>query len=161
MNLTLDIDDEIVAKVSRIAEARDMTVAEMVAEYLTGIATSPAASRLERIAKLREAIESAEEKAGILNLNREDCDDVLGPSGIGFDPRNDWRSCLQNDLSARPEVAQTTPTASVSSDLIGAWLPAPSQSCPLNRPARHPTGGRDVGSRRSRQWDCNAGGCRG
>ena len=72
MNLTLDIDDEIVAKVSRIAEARDMTVAEMVAEYLTGIATSPAASRLERIAKFREAIESAEEKAGILNLNRED-----------------------------------------------------------------------------------------
>ena len=44
MNLTLDIDDEIVAKVSKIAEARDMTVAEMVAEYLTGIATSPAAS---------------------------------------------------------------------------------------------------------------------
>ncbi len=72
MDLTLDIDDEIVAKVSRIAEARDMTVAEMVAEYLTGIATSPATSRLERIAKMREAIESAEEKAGILNLNRED-----------------------------------------------------------------------------------------
>ncbi len=72
MNLTLDIDDEIVAKVSKIAEARDMTVAEMVAEYLTGIATSPAASRLERIAKFREAIESAEEKASILNLNRED-----------------------------------------------------------------------------------------
>ena len=72
MNLTLDIDDEIVTKVSRIASARDMTVEAMVAEYLTGIATSPAASRLERIAKMREAIESAEEKAGILNLNRED-----------------------------------------------------------------------------------------
>jgi predicted transcriptional regulator len=72
MNLTLDIDDEIVAKVSRIAEARDMTVEAMVVEYLTGIATSPATSRLERIAKMREAIESAEEKAGILNLNRED-----------------------------------------------------------------------------------------
>ena len=72
MNLTLDIDEEIAAKVSKIAAARDMTVEAMVAEYLTGIATSPAASRLERIAKMREAIESTEEKAGILNLNLED-----------------------------------------------------------------------------------------
>lgn len=72
MNLTLDIDEEIAAKVSRIAAAQDTTVEAMVAEYLTGIVTSPAASRLERIAKMREAIESAEEKAGILNLNRED-----------------------------------------------------------------------------------------
>ena len=72
MNLTLDIDDEIVAKVSRIAEARDMTVAEMVAEYLTGIATSPAASRLERIAKFRDALERTEDEAKIRNLNRED-----------------------------------------------------------------------------------------
>ena len=47
----------------------------------------------------------------------------------------DWRRCLQKDLSTRSEVAQTVPTASVSSDLIGAWRQAPSQSCPLNRPA--------------------------
>ena len=72
MEIKLNIDDELAAKVNRIASARDMTMEAMVVEYLTGIATSPAASRLERIAKMREAIESAEEKAGILNLNRED-----------------------------------------------------------------------------------------
>ena len=72
MNLTLDIDDEIVARVNKIAAARDMTVAELVSEYLTGIANSEATARLERIAKTREAIESAEREAGILNLNRDD-----------------------------------------------------------------------------------------
>ena len=60
---------------------------------------------------------------------------MFGLSRIGSDPKKDWRRCLQNDLSTRSEVAQTAPKAAVSSDLIGAWLKAPSQSCPLNRPA--------------------------
>ena len=72
MNLTLDIDEEIAAKASKIAEARNMTVEAMVAEYLTGIATSEAAARLERIDKVREAIANAEADAGIINLNRDD-----------------------------------------------------------------------------------------
>ena len=38
MNLTLDIDDEIAAKVSKIAAAQDTTVAAMVSEYLTAMA---------------------------------------------------------------------------------------------------------------------------
>ena len=67
--------------------------------------------------------------------NSMDCDDLSGPSRTGFDPSMDWRRCLQKDLSTRSEVAQTALTASVSSDLIGAWRKAPSQSCPLNRPA--------------------------
>ena len=72
MNLTMDIDDAIVAKVNKIAAARDMTVEAMVAEYLTSIATSHAAGRLERIAKFRESLERAENEAGIVNLNRDD-----------------------------------------------------------------------------------------
>lgn len=72
MNLTLDIDEEIAAKASKIAEARNMTVEAMVAEYLTGIATSEAAARLERIDKVREAIANAEADAGIISLNRDD-----------------------------------------------------------------------------------------
>ncbi len=51
--------------------------------------------------------------------NSMDCDDVSGPSRTGFDPSMDWRRCLQKDLSTRSEVAQTAPTASVSSDLNG------------------------------------------
>ncbi len=81
--------------------------------------------------------------------NGMDCDDVSGPSRTGFDPSMDWRRCLQKDLSTRSEVAQTAPTASVSSDLIGAWLKAPSQSCPLDPPAHRSPGGRYAGSHRS------------
>ena len=72
MNLTLDIDDEIAAKVGKIAAARDMTVEDMVVEYLTGVAYSAATARLERIPKIREAIENAEKEAGFVNLNRDD-----------------------------------------------------------------------------------------
>ena len=52
--------------------------------------------------------------------NSMDCDDLTEPSRTGFDPSMDWRRCLQKDLSTRSEVALTVPTASVSSDLIGA-----------------------------------------
>ena len=60
MNLILDIDEEIAAKVSKIAAAQDMTVEAMVVEYLTGIANSEAGARLERIARMREAIDRGE-----------------------------------------------------------------------------------------------------
>ena len=72
MELRLDIDDHVLSKASAIADARDMTVEAMVVEYLTGIATSEASARLERIDKVREAIKNAEDKAGIINLNRDD-----------------------------------------------------------------------------------------
>ena len=72
MKLTLDIDDEIAAKVSKIAAARDMTVEAMVNEYLKGIANSHAASRLERITKFRDALECTEDEVRIINLNRDD-----------------------------------------------------------------------------------------
>ena len=41
-------------------------------EYLTGIANSHAASRLERITRFREALERTEDEARIINLNRYD-----------------------------------------------------------------------------------------
>ena len=75
MKLILAIDEETEAKVSKIAAARDMTVEAMVEEYLTGIANSHAASRLERIAKFRDALERTEDEARIVNLNRDDLHD--------------------------------------------------------------------------------------
>lgn len=72
MNLTLDIDEEIAAKVSKIAAAQATTVEAMVAEYLTGVATSPAASRLERIARMREAIDRGEGEVGSPVRTRDD-----------------------------------------------------------------------------------------
>ena len=47
MKITLDIDEETEARVSKIAAARDLTVEAMVTEYLMGIAGSHADS-LER-----------------------------------------------------------------------------------------------------------------
>ena len=72
MNLTLDIDEEIAAKVSKIAAAQNMTVEAMVAEYLRGIANSEAGARLERIARMREAIDRGEGEVGSPTLTRDD-----------------------------------------------------------------------------------------
>ena len=72
MKLVLDIDEETAAKVIHIAAARNMTVEAMVEEYLTGIANSHAASRLERITKFRDALQRTEDEARIVNLNRDD-----------------------------------------------------------------------------------------
>lgn len=72
MKITLDIDEAIATKVSKIAEARDTTVAELVVEYLTGIATSEASARLERIAKLRESIDRYGRDMGPRTWTRED-----------------------------------------------------------------------------------------
>ena len=72
MQLTLDIDEQVLARVSKIADARDTTVAELVVEYLTGIATSEASARLERIAKLRESIDRYGRDMGPRTWTRED-----------------------------------------------------------------------------------------
>ena len=75
----------------------------------------------------------------------------LGHLGQGLTPVRTGGNAFKMICRPDPEMAQTVPTASVSSDLIGAWLKAPSQSCPLNRPAHYSPGGRDVGSHRSRK----------
>ena len=72
MNLTLDIDEETAAKVSKIAAAQDTTVAAMVAEYLTSIANSKAGARLERIARMRDAIDRGEGEFGSPVRTRDD-----------------------------------------------------------------------------------------
>ena len=72
MNLNLDINEETAARVSRIAAAQDMTVEAMVAEYLTGIAGSEAGARLERIARMREAIDRGEGELGSPTRTRDD-----------------------------------------------------------------------------------------
>lgn len=64
-----------------------------------------------------------------------DCDDISGPSRLESDPLHRWLICLRLDLSIRSGMAHTVLTDSASSDLIGAWPYAPSQSCPLTRPS--------------------------
>ena len=72
MKLTLDIDEETAARVSKIAAAQDMTVEALVTEYLSGIANSEAGARLERIARMREAIDRGEGELGSPARTRDD-----------------------------------------------------------------------------------------
>ena len=68
---------------------------------------------------LREDVKALTNHSG--SRNYVDCDDVSEPSRLGSDPLRGWLRCLRNDLSTRSGMAHTVPTASASSDLIGAW----------------------------------------
>ena len=79
MDLTLDIDAEIIAKVSDIAAAQDTTVAAMVSEYLAELANhdhggdaAAAGNRLQRIARLRDARDRADQQAATRAWTRDD-----------------------------------------------------------------------------------------
>ena len=72
MNLTLDIDEEIAAKVSKIAAAQDTTVAAMVAEYLTAMVDDAVTERKANAAKLMETFERLSRDMGPRTWTRED-----------------------------------------------------------------------------------------
>ncbi len=79
MKLTLDIDEETVAKVSKIAAARDLTVEAMVEEYLTGIANDDSAERKAQAARLMETFERLSRKTDLRGWSRDDLyDERLG-----------------------------------------------------------------------------------
>ena len=79
MDITLDIDAEIIAKVSSIAAAQDTTVAAMVSEYLATLANhdydrddDAGGDRLHRIARLRDARDRADQQAPTRAWTRDD-----------------------------------------------------------------------------------------
>ena len=72
MKLTLDIDEEIAAKVSKIAAARDMTVEAMVEEYLMGIANDDSAERKAQAARLMETFERLSRDMGPRTWTRDE-----------------------------------------------------------------------------------------
>ena len=72
MNLILDIDEETVAKVSKIAAARDMTVEAMVAEYLTAMVDDTVAVRKANAAELMETFERLSRDMGPRTWTRDD-----------------------------------------------------------------------------------------
>ena len=81
MDITLNIDAEIIAKASRIAAAQDTTLAALVAEYLVALANHDGASdhngdaagvRLERIARRRETADRNDQQAATRSWTRED-----------------------------------------------------------------------------------------
>ena len=72
MNLTLNIDDAIVAKASKIAADRDMTVEALVAEYLTSMVDDTAAERKANAARLMETFERLSWNMGPRTWTRDD-----------------------------------------------------------------------------------------
>lgn len=72
MKLTLDIDEEIAAKVSKIAAARDLTVEAMVEEYLMGIANDDSAERKAQAARLMETFERLSRDMGPRTWTRDE-----------------------------------------------------------------------------------------
>ena len=72
MNITLNVDEEIVKKVRKIAIDKDTTLTAMVRDYLTWVAKGDAAERQQSIAALDESFEKLSRDMGPRNWSRED-----------------------------------------------------------------------------------------
>ena len=72
MNITLNIDDEIVKKVRKIAIDKDTTLTAMVRDYLHWLAMGDAPDRQQRVALLEDSFQRISRDMGPRNWNRED-----------------------------------------------------------------------------------------
>ena len=82
MKLTLDIDEQVMARVSQIADAQDKTLADLVTEYLTSLAADDAADRKAQAAKLMETFERLSRDMGSRGWTRDDLyEERLGKYG--------------------------------------------------------------------------------
>ena len=72
MNITLNIDEEIVKKVRKIAIDKDTTLTAMVRDYLTWVAKGDALERQQIIAALDESFERLSRDMGPRKWSRED-----------------------------------------------------------------------------------------
>ena len=71
MNITLNIDEEIVKKVRKIAIDKDTTLAAMVRDYLTWLAQGDAPDRQRRGALLDDSFQRISRDMGPRNWSRE------------------------------------------------------------------------------------------
>ena len=82
MKLTLDIDDQVLARASKIADAQDKTLAVLVTEYLTSLAADDAGDRKAQAARLMETFERLSRKTDLRGWSRDDLyEDRLGKFG--------------------------------------------------------------------------------
>ena len=72
MNITLNIDEDIVKKVRKIAIDKDTTLTAMVRDYLTWLANGDAAERQRRISLLEDSFRAVSRDMGQRNWTRED-----------------------------------------------------------------------------------------
>lgn len=72
MSITLNIDEEIVKKVRKIAIDKDTTLTAMVRDYLTWVAKGDALEHQQIIAALDESFERLSRDMGPRNWSRDD-----------------------------------------------------------------------------------------
>ena len=72
MNITLNIDEDIVKKVRKIAIDKDATLTAIVSEYLTWLSEGDAQERQQRIELLGDSIRRMSREMGQRKWNRED-----------------------------------------------------------------------------------------
>ena len=72
MNITLNIDEEVVKKVRKIAIDKDTTLTAMVGDYLTWLARGDAPERQQRVTLLEDSFQRISRDMGPRNWNRED-----------------------------------------------------------------------------------------
>jgi hypothetical protein len=72
MNITLNIDEDIVKKVRKIAIDKDTTLTAMVRDYLIWLANGDAAERQRRISLLEDSFRAVSRDMGQRNWTRED-----------------------------------------------------------------------------------------
>ena len=72
MNITLNVDEDIVKKVRKIAIDKDTTLTAMVRDYLTWVATGDMAERERRVLLLEDSFKRLSRDMGPRNWTRED-----------------------------------------------------------------------------------------
>ena len=72
MNITLNVDEDIVKKVRKIAIDKDTTLTAMVRDYLTWVATGDIAERERRVLLLEDSFKRLSRDMGPRNWTRED-----------------------------------------------------------------------------------------
>ena len=72
MKITVNIDEEIVKKVRKLAIDKDTTLSAMVRDYLTSIAGRDAAARKANADRLMETFEKVSRDMGPRTWTRED-----------------------------------------------------------------------------------------
>ena len=72
MNITLNVDEDIVKKVRKIAIDKDTTLTAMVRDYLTWVASGDAGERERHVLLLEDSFERLSRDMGPRKWNRED-----------------------------------------------------------------------------------------
>ena len=72
MNITLDIDEDVVRKVRKIASDKDTTLSGMVNDYLTGLVQGDAEGRKERVLLLEDSFRRISRDMGAREWKRDD-----------------------------------------------------------------------------------------